>query len=180
MKARYTDPPKTEADRHEIRLLIRSQFVELKGDTMVTCAECKRRVPVRFAYHCFNCGLWLCHACSVIHFAPCQAPTKQLAADQTMRTAEVSAAVLAERLRQIRQEGWTPEHDDQWTQAELAQAASAYTWPPGILADTFPLRVLWPWDRAWWKPKDRRRDLVRAAALLLAEIERLDRKAAAV
>lgn len=36
-------------------------------------------------------------------------------------------------------------------------------------------RVLWPWDREWWKPKDRRRNLVRAAALLIAEIERLDR-----
>jgi hypothetical protein len=82
MKARYADPPKTEADRHEIRMLIRSQLVELKGDAMVWCAECKRKVPVRCAYHCYNCGLWLCHACSVIHFAPSQAPTKQLAADQ--------------------------------------------------------------------------------------------------
>jgi hypothetical protein len=37
---------------------------------------------------------------------------------------------------------------------------------------------IWPWDRKWWKPKDRRRDLVRAGALILAEIERLDRAAA--
>lgn len=28
----------------------------------------------------------------------------------------------------------------------------------------------------WWKPTNRRRDLVKAAALILAEIERLDRK----
>jgi hypothetical protein len=34
---------------------------------------------------------------------------------------------------------------------------------------------IWPWDRKWWKPTDRRRDLVKAAALILAEIERLDR-----
>jgi hypothetical protein len=33
----------------------------------------------------------------------------------------------------------------------------------------------WPWLSKWWKPKDRRRDLVRAAALVIAEIERLDR-----
>lgn len=33
----------------------------------------------------------------------------------------------------------------------------------------------WPWDAAWWKPTDRRRDLVKAAALLIAEIERIDR-----
>jgi hypothetical protein len=36
---------------------------------------------------------------------------------------------------------------------------------------------LWPWHDDWWKPKDRRRDLIRAAALIVAEIERLDRAA---
>jgi hypothetical protein len=36
----------------------------------------------------------------------------------------------------------------------------------------------WPWEDKWWKPKDRRRDLVRAGALIVAEIERLDRLAA--
>lgn len=35
----------------------------------------------------------------------------------------------------------------------------------------------WPWNAEWWKPSDRRRNLVKAAALILAEIERLDRKA---
>lgn len=40
------------------------------------------------------------------------------------------------------------------------------------------LGMLWPWSGEWWKPKDRRRDLVRAAALIVAEIERLDRAAA--
>jgi hypothetical protein len=36
---------------------------------------------------------------------------------------------------------------------------------------------LWPskWAEHWFKPKDPRRDLVRAAALCIAEIERLDR-----
>ena len=33
----------------------------------------------------------------------------------------------------------------------------------------------WPWNEAAWKPKDARRDLVRTAALIVAEIERLDR-----
>jgi hypothetical protein len=40
------------------------------------------------------------------------------------------------------------------------------------------LEWLWPWSVQWWKPKDRRRDLVRAGALIVAEIERLDRAAA--
>jgi len=37
---------------------------------------------------------------------------------------------------------------------------------------------VWTWERAWWKPTTRRRDLVKAGALILAEIERLDRAAA--
>lgn len=30
----------------------------------------------------------------------------------------------------------------------------------------------WPWPIRWWKPKDRKSDLIRAAALLVAELER--------
>jgi hypothetical protein len=37
----------------------------------------------------------------------------------------------------------------------------------------------WPWDLKWWKPTTPRRDLVKAAALIVAEIERLDRAALA-
>lgn len=42
-----------------------------------------------------------------------------------------------------------------------------------------PRDLFWPWtwDRSWWKPTNRRRDLVKAGALILAEIERLDRAA---
>lgn len=42
-----------------------------------------------------------------------------------------------------------------------------------------PESVGWCWDRSWWKPTTPRRDLVKAAALILAEIERIDRAAAA-
>lgn len=79
--------------------------------------------------------------------------------------------VLAERRRQVSAEGWTPEHDDQHKTGELAKAATCY-------ASVYPLAAsYWPWDLKWWKPSDRRRNLVKAAALILAEIERLDRKA---
>ncbi|MFO6370442.1 hypothetical protein ACLBWA_35920, partial [Pseudomonas aeruginosa] len=37
--------------------------------------------------------------------------------------------------------------------------------------------LFWPWDEEWWKPKSARENLVRAGALVLAEIERLDRSA---
>lgn len=86
--------------------------------------------------------------------------------------------VLAERRRQIEREGWTPEHDDEHVSGEMALAASCYAVVG--LTDASPTEVpaWWPrqWDSSWWRPRDNRRNLVRAAALLLAEIERLDRR----
>lgn len=93
--------------------------------------------------------------------------------------AEVSAAardVLAERARQVSQEGWTPEHDDQHEIGELADAAACYAGNAGgyVWEGGWPGEV-WPWKECWWKPTTPRRDLVKAGALILAEIERLDR-----
>ncbi len=89
--------------------------------------------------------------------------------------------VLAERARQISAEGWSTDHDDTHTRNELAEAAACYAFPApyGVNPATkgLPVPKNWPWGELWWKPKDRRRNLVRAAALLLAEIERLDRAA---
>lgn len=83
--------------------------------------------------------------------------------------------VLAERRRQVEVEGWTPEHDDQHAFEEMALAAACYA-----NADPDdPPPPSWPWHPSWWKPRDRRRNLIRAAALLLAEIERIDRAAMA-
>ncbi|KAB1444168.1 hypothetical protein [Bordetella bronchiseptica] len=86
--------------------------------------------------------------------------------------------VLAERQRQISAEGWTPEHDDKNTAEQLALAAVCYALPQGDYTIPEPPEF-WPWDVAWWKPGDRRRELVKAGALVLAEIERLDRAAIA-
>lgn len=83
-----------------------------------------------------------------------------------------------ERARQIGV-GWGPKHDDEHAGGELAKAAATYTLYAGEKrydAHGNPPH-LWPWDVDWWKPKDKRRDLVRAAALIVAEIERLDRAA---
>lgn len=88
--------------------------------------------------------------------------------------------VLAERLRQVSEEGFTPEKDDAYVRGELAQAAACYALGPklvpidGRCAES-ARPAWWPWDRTWWKPRGRRADLVRAGALILAEIERLDR-----
>jgi hypothetical protein len=89
--------------------------------------------------------------------------------------------VLAERQRQIETEGWTPEHDDQHDHAELSEAASCYAWAADADPDAYPVGrppSEWPWDPKWWKPCDQRQMLVKAGALILAEIERLDRAAA--
>jgi len=99
--------------------------------------------------------------------------------------------VLAERQRQMTVEGWTEDHDDQHIDGSMALAACCYA---SLAAEyvgvcgsgervhpssyvCMPPSHHWPasWSLAWWKPKSPRRDLVRAAALLIAEIERLDR-----
>jgi hypothetical protein len=83
------------------------------------------------------------------------------------------AEVMAERQRQIAAEGFTVEHDDKSSGHNLALAAAAYAMNGPYPMDDPPW--FWPWDRKWWKPKDERRDLVRAAALIIARIEQIDR-----
>ena len=85
--------------------------------------------------------------------------------------------VLAERRRQVEVKGRSAERDDHYAGSELAVAAGCYA----IWGETLPRSrppTLWPFHRDWWKPTTRRRNLVKAAALLLAEIERIDRAAA--
>ena len=84
--------------------------------------------------------------------------------------------VAAERRRQIEAEGWTPEHDDEHSVGELAKAAACYALVSAGFNPDATINV-WPWHRLWWKPSDKRRNLVKAGALILAEIERLDRMA---
>jgi hypothetical protein len=84
--------------------------------------------------------------------------------------------VANERARQVNQEGWTPQHDDSHTPGTLAQAAACYAVnASGWVIRGYGTAPYWPFDEEWWKPKDKRRDLVRAAALIVAEIERIDR-----
>ncbi|HFH3647052.1 hypothetical protein LZL12_20850 [Pseudomonas aeruginosa] len=92
--------------------------------------------------------------------------------------------VQAERKRQVEADGRTPPHDDEHADGQMAQAAGCYAlhaggigtdWPDGLQNGS---ALFWPWDKDWWKPTTPRRDLVKACALALAEIERLDRAAA--
>ncbi|OPE12825.1 hypothetical protein APA68_27180 [Pseudomonas aeruginosa] len=81
--------------------------------------------------------------------------------------------VQAERRRQITAEGWTPEHDDLYCAAELPRAAAAYI----LNGANDEAPAILPFVAKWWKPRDARSNYVRAGALILAEIERLDRAA---
>lgn len=114
------------------------------------------------------------------HAQPVSEPYKSAAND-----------IIAERQRQISEEGWTPEHDDKYNDFQLALAAAGYAQNVADYAGEYcqphssinwtdsPEPEAWPWSPVWWKPTNPRRDLVKAGALILAEIERLDRAATA-
>ena len=90
--------------------------------------------------------------------------------------------ISEERHRQIVEEGWTAQHDEQFVDGELAHAAICYCMWDLIKDSKFikaveTIRVWWPWDWEWWKPKDHIRNLVRAGALIAAEIDRINRDA---
>lgn len=88
--------------------------------------------------------------------------------------------IAVERQRQRDFERHETADDDDFTGGELARMAACYAnyaaEPEGrrnAKAGGVPLG--WPMRPNLWKPKDRRRDLVRAGALIVAELERLDR-----
>lgn len=99
-------------------------------------------------------------------------------AELESRTVTAAASdVLAERQRQVTAEGWTAGHDDEYEHGELADAAGCYALSSELFDCAGEPPRPWPWPDEWWKPTNRRRDLVKAGALILAEIERIDRAA---
>ena len=90
---------------------------------------------------------------------------------QPVRESSAIADVIAERQRQQSVEGFSAEQDDTYTGGELAGAAISYIVP-------FDAMTYWPadWHDDSFKPTNERRNLVKAAALIIAEIERIDRK----
>lgn len=95
--------------------------------------------------------------------------------------------IAAERQRQNTPEGWTPDHDAEHDRFELSAAAKAYI--TAAEAATFGSNCVtfdgfrpgetndvWPWASSYWKPSaDPIRNLVKAGALIAAEIDRLTR-----
>lgn len=106
--------------------------------------------------------------------------------------------IAAERQRQLEREGYASEHDDRWDAGELARAAACYAMPERLYIEqryaAGPAFVdPWPWYDEFDKRKqqanypnaiptegpERLRMLVKAGALIAAEIDRLARAQAA-
>lgn len=96
----------------------------------------------------------------------------------------IPTPMLDERRRQIEIEGWSAGHDAEHGDGSLLVVAMFYfrhgaglSLPMRPVSDEWVackrVPIGWPWAAEWWKPKTPARDLVRAGALCLAEIDRL-------
>lgn len=99
-----------------------------------------------------------------------------------MTTERILNEIKEERLRQINKEGWTTEHDDEHNDCQLTMAACCYAASSADIntlgsIDDDGVYDVWPWDSKWDKRSkhDRIKKLVIAGALIVAEIERLQR-----
>ena len=92
--------------------------------------------------------------------------------------------IAEERQRQIDIEGWTPDHDATHTNGELARAAACYCMTELVEKNYKPqftfaaIMTVWPFSKEWFKPTpdNRIRELVKAGALIAAEIDRIKNK----
>lgn len=112
-----------------------------------------------------------------------------LAALKAGSQGDAAVRIVAERERQQTQEGFSPERDAGMPEGDFARAAICYAGQHAPLDDAFVETdqdigtawrgsslsdepALWPWGHEWWKPKNHDRDLVRAGALIAAELDR--------
>lgn len=104
-----------------------------------------------------------------------------MADSERLQDTRTGAELIAdERKRQVTQEGWSPEHDDEHVKGELVWAARAYAVlynMPFKMSQGTADQVGWPWDVESFKhdPVDPIRNLAKAGALIAAEIDRLKR-----
>lgn len=93
-------------------------------------------------------------------------------------TSPGSSLIADERRRQQEGEGFDAKHDDVYVNDELACAAYCYLQAVVSKAPQGLQPWRWPWSRSWWKPckDDPIHNLVKAGALIAAEIDRRIRK----
>lgn len=101
--------------------------------------------------------------------------------------------IADERKRQIEAEGFTAEHDahedhqggelsfvaENYCRVASTQIADQHFGVEAVSGEYDGLPENWPlsWDKGWWKPSDDPiRNLVKAGALIAAEIDRLQGK----
>lgn len=84
------------------------------------------------------------------------------------RINRVKNEVARERAHQIEGHGWTPEFDDCHIGRQLLYASMAFA---------FNCDYMWPWGKERYNGErhTERKRLIKAVALIMAEIERLDR-----
>ncbi|KAB6714295.1 hypothetical protein [Roseobacter sp. TSBP12] len=172
---------------------------------MYVCADCGEHMPEacghydRYYLAVMPDGTWLCENCTseTDILSRCGVQPGGPDGDEWPRFHDfphppeyqpvmLSAAVhdaLAERRRQIEVEGFSEDRDDKYVDGELASAAlcyvmsAAHALTPQNSDKIEDLPEWWPvsWDEAFFKPTTARRDMIKAIALLLAQIESLDR-----
>lgn len=107
---------------------------------------------------------------------------------QLGRMSDCIREVTLERRRQIEALHYDTTHDDRHPGGELVRAAICYASVSAMVAafrngearaadDTSKIAVPinWPFEPTYWRPRTMRRNLIKAAALIIAEIERIDR-----
>lgn len=81
--------------------------------------------------------------------------------------------IAEERKRQVEKEGFRNWHDDEHDEGQMAEAAVCYIMGERKINGQW----LWSWSDDDWKPKSKLQNLIRAGALIAAEIDRLQRSA---
>jgi len=123
--------------------------------------------------------------CRADPFQECYEPVEEQTAEAVPNSGALK--IMQERTRQMEREGFTADHDKGHAPGVMAQAAGCYIGDALLEAQltaeqrekTHITRGLapmgWPWADEWWKPTpgDPIRQLVKAGALIAAEIDRL-------
>lgn len=78
--------------------------------------------------------------------------------------------IAAERERQIKVEGYDTKHDFNEPLDSIVSAAVSYAL---VDIDKNQAEKWWKWEWKFWKPKDRKRNLIRAGALIAAALDKI-------
>ena len=110
----------------------------------------------------------------------CTLTIKETITDTGSEVPDGAELILRERRRQVESEGYDSSHDDRHVNGEIARGAATYAMPEEYR--DYPDAIIaaprtWPFSMDSWKPSsnDRIKELIKAGAMLAAEIDRLKR-----